>query len=511
MSFIPKLFNPRPEVGALEISDLALKFLSLGSGPSTALRINKLRQVSLPLPPGVINRGKIIDRPRLVRILANLHQQIQSPKKPVQVVLVVPASVAQAQAFTMPLVPPSEVEATAEMNLRSLAPGDIGSFYHSYEIIGGSTSSPYNQRGRIEALAAFANAQQVDELIGVLKDANFNAVVVEFPGLALSRLIKEYCEIVNPEAPTLVVNLSDDGPEIIVIKNGHHLDFSQFHYWAAIQEEIGGRQLKPEDVKEFLSRQIKEVLNFHSSRLGAPIKEAALITNPLGSEIAKMVKENFALDLQILTVSKFSEVLPVWYTALGAATRGLLPRRQDRSINLAPAGVEKDYQGAMLLEFVKSWRNAILATLGFALVAFLAATSFLIQKSASFSEKVLDPKLASLTEISELQTAARNFNKTLDLALSAQDSSPDWSLPLEKIKSLAGSKVAIERLSIETDLSVFLVGRAVSDSAMIGFKNDLAKDPSFSEVVLPLSNVKVNSDGTVSFNLQFKILLALVQ
>lgn len=496
MSFISQLFNPRPEVGALEISDLALKFLSLAGG--------KLKQIAMPLPPGVINRGKIIDRPRLVRILVNLHQQIQSPKKPVHVVLVVPASVAQAQAFNMPLMPPSEIETTAEMNLRSIASGDIGSFYHGYEIIG------QKPQGQIEALAAFANAQQVDEFISVLKDSSFNTVAVEFPGLALSRLIKEYCEIVNSESPTLVINLSDDGPEIIVIKNGHRLDFSQFHYWAAIQEQIGGRQLKPEDVKEFLSRQIKEVINLHSSRLGVPIKEAALITNPLGPEIAKMVKENFALDLQILTVPKFSEVLPVWYTALGAATRGLLPRGQDVSINLVPVGVEKDYQNAMLLEFVKSWRNAILATLGPTLIAFLAATSFLIQKSASFSEKVLDPKLASLTEISELQTAARNFNKTVDLALRAQELIPDWSLPLEKIKSLAGSRVFIERLSIETDSSVFLVGRAVSDSVMIGFKNDLAKDSNFSEVVLPLSNVKVNADGTVSFNLQFRIVLSLV-
>lgn len=503
---ISKLFNPSPEVGALEISDLALKFLSLAGG--------KLKQIAMPLPPGVINRGKIIDRPRLVRILANLHQQIQSPKKPVHVVLVVPASVAQAQAFTMPLVPPSEIEATAELNLRSIAPGDIQSFYRGYEIISGSTSSPYNQQGKIEALAAFANAQQVDESIGVLKDANFNAVAVEFPGLALARLIKEYCEIVNAENPTLVVNLSDDGLEIIVIKNGHHLDFSQFHYWAAIQEEIGGRQLKPQDVKDFLSRQIKEVVNFHASRLGAPIKEAALVTNPLGPEIAKMVKENFGLDMQILTVSKFGEIEPVWYAALGAAARGLLPRREDKFINLAPVGGENNYQGAMLLEFVKSWRNVIAATLGFIFVAFLAATSFLIQKSASFSERVLDPKLASLTEIEELQTAAKNFNKTVDLALTAQESSPDWSLPLEKIKSLAGTKVTIERLSVETDLSVlpagrqaFLVGRAVSDAAMIGFKNDLAKDSNFSEVVLPLSNVKVNEDGTVSFNLQFKIVL----
>jgi len=73
------------------------------------------------------------------------------------------------------------------------------------------------------------------------------------------------------------------------------------------------------------------------------------------------------------------------------------------------------------------------------------------------------------------------------------------------LKLLAGSKITIERLSVDPDLSALLVGRAVSDSAVIGFKNSVEKEPNFKDVVLPLSNVKVNEDGTVSFNLQFKI------
>ena len=254
-----------------------------------------------------------------------------------------------------------------------------------------------------------------------------------------------------------------------------------------------------------MEKQIKQVVNFHASRLGAPIKEAALVSTPLGPAIAEMIKKNFGLDLQILTTSKFTEIAPVWYTVLGAAIRGSTPRHKDQFINLIPPGIEKEYRRAMLLEFIKSWRNAIGIALGLVLVAMAAGASFLIRESASISEKVLDPRLASLEEVQELQTAARNFNQTLDLALKAQELSPDWSPFLEKIKTLAGTKVTIERLSVEPDLSVFLIGRAVSDSAVIGFKNAMEKELNFKDVVLPLSNVKVNEDGTVSFNLQFKI------
>ncbi len=494
MRIFKKLFNPSPEVGALEISDLALKFLTLASGSP--------KQIAMPLPPGVITRGKISDRQRLIRILVNFHQQIfvhQSPKKPIHTVLVVPASVVQAQAFTMPLVPPSEIEATAELNLRSLMPGDPKSFYSDYEIIG------QDQQGKIEAMGAFGEAEAINDLVAVLKEADFGVVAVEFPGLALARLIKEYCDIVNTEAPTLVINLSDDGLELIVIKNGHHPDFSYFHHWSAIQEEVGGRQLRPEDVKEFLAKQIKQAINFHASRLGTPIKEAALIVNPLGPELAEMIKKDFGLDLQILTISKFIELAPIWYTVLGAATRGLIPRHKDNFINLAPPGIEKEYQQATLLEFIKYWRNAFAVGLGLVFLALLAATSFLVQRSASIAEKVLDPDLASPEEIRELQNAAKNFNQTVDFALKAQELSADWSPFLDKLKSLAGSKITIERLSVEKDSSAFLVGRAISDSAMLGFKDGLEKEPNFKEVILPLSNVKANEDGTVSFNLQFKI------
>lgn len=487
---IKKLFDPYSPVGGLEISDLAIRFLLLEG--------SKVRQSAVPLPPGVISRGQILDRPKLLIALRKLHLQIQSPKKMIPVVLVMPAENVYIESFTMPFVPEESIKQTAELNLKMLAPSDVKLLYQGYEIIG------QTQEGQIEALAAFANSQMVDGYLKILQEANFGVLSVEFPALALGRLIKDYVAGLEPERPYLVIHLGSDGPDLLIIKNGN-IYFNYFYSWASIQEEIGGRQLSAGDIKEFLSRQIKKVINYHSGRSGKPFNQVLLVNSPISQELIKMLKENFSLEVQLLTVGKYNQVVPFWYSVLGAAVRGLELGRNISAINLAPSGLEKSYQRDAYLNFIKYWRNAIAGILGFTLIAFLVADSYLVRSSAAISEKSLDQSLVPLEEVKSLQDSVKKFNRGVDLALKAQAMSPDWSLLLEKVKALASQKVTIERFFVDENLSALIIGRAISDSAVISFKNSFEKEVNFKDVVLPLSNITVNKDGTVSFTLQFKI------
>ncbi len=487
---LKKYLNPAPEVGALEISDLVLRFARLENG--------RLRQASVQLPPGLIKGGRVSDGQKLVMALKGLHQQVDSPKKPVHVVLLIPTNNVYTQAFTMPLVAEKNVDEAARLNLQTISPIDIKTAYYSYQIIG------ENKQGQLEALGAFAGAQVVDEFVSALKEANFRVVAVEFPAVAVTRLVKEYGTGLKPDAPYLVIYLGSDGPDMMVVKNGH-LYFSYFNSWAALQEEVGGRKLSSQDVQDFISRHVKQVMNFYTSRWGQPIQEALLVESPISKEITQTVKDGFGLGVIPFHVMKFGQLSPLWYGALGAALRGLVPRHKDKLISLSAVGVEQEYYRELTIGFIKAWRNSLVAALTFVFLVILVADSLLARQAAAGARDLASRALVPLAEIQALQADVKKFNQGVDFALKAQEITPEWSQFYDKMRLLTGQKVTIQRLFVDPNLSALLVGTAVNDSAVIQFKNTISKDPNFKDVVLPLSNIKVNEDGTVAFSLNFKL------
>lgn len=478
-----KFLNPAPQIGALEISDLALKFLRIEDG--------KLIQAAVQLPPGVVVGGKVADKAKLISTLRGLHQQTH-------VILIIPSANVYIQPFSMPLVSEKNLKETAELNLQTISPIDIKTSYYGYEMVGET------KQGQLEAIGAFANSQVVDDFVAALKEANFGVIAVESPGLALARLIKEYAANLKNDTPYLVINLSGDGPELMIMKNSH-VYFDYFNSWNYIQQEVGGRKLTAQDVKDFLTRQVRQITNFYTAHTGTPINEALLVNNPIAQEVMKTLKENFALNAQILNVTKYSRISPIWYPVLGAAMRGLIPRSKDKFITLTALGVEEEYNRELALNFIKSWRNIIAVTMGFLFLTLLIADSYLVRISRSVAQDLAGRTLAPLSEIQELQNNARNFNQTADYALKAQELSVPWSPLLEKLRLLSGTRVTIERFFVDQNMLALVIGKAVNDSAVIAFKNTVEKEENFTDVVLPLSNIKVNPDGTVSFNLQFKI------
>jgi len=335
---IKNLLNPVPAIGGLEISDLVLRFAVIENG--------NLKQASVQLPPGLITNGKVQDKAKVVVGLKALHQQIAPLNKIIHVIALIPSDDIYTQALAMPLVAEKNLRETAELNLRMVSPIDIKSSYYSYQILG------ENQQGQLEILGAFANSASVEELIGLLKEANFSTIAVEFSSLSLTRVIKEYAAGLKQDVPYLVINLSSDGPDLTIMKNGN-LYFSLFKSWSSLQKEIGGRKLTSQDVQDFLISHVKQILNFYSSRWGASVTEVLLISTPISKEITQAVKVSFGLNVQVLTIMKFGQLSPLWYGVLGAALRGQLPRSKDRLITLTAVGVEEEYFRELL--FLLPW------------------------------------------------------------------------------------------------------------------------------------------------------------
>ncbi len=494
MASLLRYINPAPSIGGLEVSDLALRYLILEDG--------KPKQASVQLPPGVIVDGKITDREKLIASLGSLHRQIAKPKKIIHAVLIMPASVVYTQFFSMPQVAEKNLKETAQLNLKMISPIDPSQAYFDYQLIGEAKG------GQVEALGAFISNKDVDDFLVVLRESNFDAIAVEFTGLSLMRLIKEYSADLRADVPYLVMHLAADGPDILIVKSGH-LYFSYFHSWAAIQNEIGGRKLEAGSVLEFMMNQAKQVLNFYTSKWGGAIKNVAMIQNPLSRPLTQAIKKDFGIDADILTVGKFNQLTPIWYGTLGAALRGRIPRGRDKELTLTGTGVDVGYYRQMALNFISGWRNIALFVLGFVAIVFGVSDVFLIRTSAQIKSDLESRGLVSLSEIQALQSEVQKFNRDVSGALAAQELSRPWSPLYDKIlaniRSLTGQNVKIDRLYIDQNLSALMIAKASNDSTVINFKNLMAKEVNFQDVVLPLSNIKVNSDGTVSFTLQFKI------
>lgn len=488
---IKDIFNPAPDVGGLEISDFALRFARITAAGA-------IKQVSVQLPPGIVIGGKIQDKLKLLTALRGLHRQILPLKKPVHVVLLLSAGSVATQSFSMPLVAEKNLKETAELNLQSVSPIDIRTAYYGYSVFGET------KPGQVEGLGAFVPIAEVESWLSVLKESNFKTVAVEFPAFSLTRLIKEYGANLAPGTPYLIIHLLADGPDMMIIKDGN-LYFNYFNSWKSLQDELTGRKIENKDIQDFIIGHLKQILNFYGARWGVSITKAMVVNSPVANEIMKTAKESFGLDTQLLTVGKFSQVSPIWYSALGAAVRGRIPRSEDKLLSLMAVGAQEDFYRGLTLDFIKSWRNIIAIVLTLVFGVFAVANVLLSRASADLEKDLSARNLTPLAEIQALQAGAQKFNQAVDFALAAQEVSVPWSPLLLKIQSLAGAKVSIDRLYVDQSMSALIVGKADTDSAVITFKNAIDKEENFKDVILPLSNIKVGQDGSVSFSLNFKV------
>ena len=504
ISRILNILNPRPAIGGLEISDSALRFISI--------KENKLTTASLNLAAETVGEGKIKNKDNLKAVALKLHSQITSrAKKKIYVILNIPDANIYTQVFNLPIVAVENLEEAAHLNLQMISPTDFSSVYSDWQKVGESSVDG----GQLEILAAFVPNKTVDEFIECLKGANFVVVAIEFPGLAISRLIYGLKEAANP---FLLLYLTSGGLNFSLIRN-HNLYFNHFVSWPASE----GRQISLSTIKEIIIRETQKVLNFSGSHWPeAQVNNFLLAAPALEEKISQIITENFSLSVQKMSLpsklaapdgrwsidnNQLSSLTSDWFPALGSAFRGLIPRSKDTIISLASTGTEEEFRQHQLINFIKIWRNIILTSLSFVLIAFVVVDGFLVKNTASLNSQLANlANLPEVKEINQLQEQADDFNEKVQLGLEVKNQIYNWSPFFEKIKNLAGSDVSIERIFIQSkNMPVLFNGRAVDEKAVISFKTKLEQDPQFQNVDLPLAGLTPASDGSIRFNITFKI------
>jgi Tfp pilus assembly PilM family ATPase len=504
ISHILNILNPQPAIGGLEINNSALKFV--------LIKENKLTSTSLNLTAGVIEEGKIKNGENFKAALLKLHSQITpGVKKKIYVILNIPDINIYAQVFNLPVVAVDNLEEAAHLNLQMISPTDFSSVYSDWQKVGETNIDG----GQIEILSAFVPNKIVDEFVQCLKETNFVVAAIEFSGLAISRLISGLKEPINS---FLLLHLTSSGLNFSLIRN-RNLYFNHFVLWPAGEE----RQISLAAIKEIIIREAQKVLNFASSHWPETQINTLLLAAPaLEEKISQIITENFSLSVQKVTLSskltapdgrwsiinnQLTSLTSDWFSALGSSLRGLIPRSQDIIISLAGTGTEEEFRQHQIINFIKIWRNIALTSISFIFIAFMVVEGFLMKTTNSLNNQLANlANLPELGEVNKLQEEAEEFNEQVELGLQVKNQIYSWSPLFEKIKSLAGNDIIIERIFIQSqETPILFNGRAADEKAIIDFKTKLEQDFQFKDINLPLAGIASAADGSLRFTITFKL------
>lgn len=490
---IIKVVSQLQTAGGLVLSDSSFKYLKLDAG--------RPKQVSLRLPPGLVEDGRIKNRSAVAAALRQLKNNIEpSRRKKTAVVVSLENSLVYSQIFTLPYLEGKALKEAALLNLQIISPLDIKRSYYGYEIV----DQAMIDGRQLEFLGAFIPSEVVDEWTDVLREVGFTVAAIEFQALGLVRELVHLAKL-DPRQPYVALAVSSEGVDFIVIKN-NHLYFDYFYSWKFIQGE--NRQIAWDDFIQMIIREMEKVLHFTASRFGAEVNQVYLITQGLSEEIKQALRAGLPkIRVEELIVNSH-RLSPGWIEALGAARRGQVPRSRDNYISLSAISVLEEYYQNQTLNMLALWRNIFTITFAFFILVFGVSDLFLRQIDMDLREKnqitLTSPEAAEFETIKE---RAEEFNKLVRLVGEAKRSEKQISPLLAAFKDQSAKNgITLTRITIQSlDQTAVLNGLAPSQAAIVKFKNELSSLPQISEVNLPLASLVPAEDGWFSFSMSLKI------
>ena len=499
---ILNILNPQPKIGALEISDVDLKF--------SRLEGDKFISYSAKLAAGVVKDGKINNREGFLSALSVMHSQITAKvKEKINIIVNISDNNIYFQVFNLPALE-HNLEEAVNLNLKMISPIDFNSAYYDWRVIG---EEIIDGRDQSEIFGAFSESKIIDELDSALKENNFVPVAFEFSALALARLAIDFGANVNKAKPFLLFYVGANGLSFNLIKNSS-LYFNHFVSWQTIYSET--REIPMDIFKKLIVDEIKKVLSFYGTRWKEQIDEMILVTHGLNDAIVKIAAENFSFSkVQPLGLKKIGDVAPeniqpAWFSVLGSAVRGTISRSKDNMISLAKIGTEEEFFQHRILGFIKIWRNVILITLTVVLIVFAGIDNLFLGKTVAS----LNNQFSGLGEYKQLEKEEfeknkkeiEDLNQKIDFAVKVSVERSVWSEFFEKISSLAANgNISIRRIYIQSaDMPLLFNALAPSEDAAIDFKNKLIAE-GFHNVDLPITKISRTEKGvefTVSFGIK---------
>ncbi len=463
-----RLINEEP-IGGLEISDSHIRLTLLKRGKSS-LEIKTLLEETLS--SDVINDGLIKKESEFIVKIKKL-----SGRRLKYLVVSLPADKIFSKIYPFPAVMPNEkISESMKLIADFQLPHKRSEVYCDWEKAEADSANK-------NFLLASAPISLIENFLNALKKAGLKVVAVESHSLSLARALKQ-----KPDETSLILKRDRLVTTFSVIKN-NLLIFSQ--------------SLPNEKIKSSLRQEVDKIIK-HQTWFDRKISGLILI----GSFDPKEIKD---LPLKPLNpesreeLGKKIKIKPETLTSLGAAWRGLIPRKEDELISLMKVGTEEAFRQAKANATAGFLTGASFA-LSLFFSAALAATWFiLVMMQNNFNEEIaFMSALPGADNAVLIENKAEIFNRLIGQTETLARQETAWSPIVEEIKNRIVSGITINTLSLPGAEATFsLSGIAVDRDRINSLRDSFASSDLFTEVTLPLDNLGKKAD--IPFSLTFKI------
>lgn len=488
--YLLEKLSSKPRIDGLEIHDGGLEYVFLEEQtPRTA---------AVRLPPGVFENGKLKNPGQFSEALGRLHEIVapDDPGKLLRVTIVLPEGLVYTQSFEIPNVGMEKLEEAVTLNLQMISPMPIEEANMSAQIIS-ETQDQY------ELIGAFTSRASIAELKNILTKAHFAPVAFECSAFALARLVRRFVK--REIQSVLLFEISSDGLSLYILRE-RTLHFSYFRSWQSIR---GDAQSIPRELFDaVVVQETQKVVNFAVSKFGEGPAELWLMAGGFEKEIAEVLGNNFPFKISPFILGSYQNVTQPFYASLGAALRNWEEEQKKfASISLGGEDLSDALKEEQILNFIVLWRNIVVGVLAIMLVAFGFSATFLVKQS-----KLLTQTASSFIpggagkDYAMLSERADEFNKLVSAIREVKGSALPWQPLLFHLLSVMDEqKVLLRTIEVQSLYDPIRLSATAPDyQAVTKFKNALSNDPKFKNIDLPLTQVVVMGNNSVSFNVTFQ-------
>lgn len=446
------------------------------------------------LPKGTIEGGILKNKSAFATAVKDVLDKIKSESKISSFIISLPADAIYCHIFSFPnALSETQIDDAIKLNLGFSLPFPPQNAYLDWETIESSDVA------KKEILLCAASRNTIDDYLEALSSANVTAVAVEFHSMSIARVIA-----LESKEPALIAVILDDNLEMSVIESGT-LRFVQAFDINKISAASG------KGGEDVIVDKIWRLVNFYDSEKN---KKGYLNKIYLAGDYEAINKYKDLIAEKIKGANvEFSRLLPAFpkpprsensnlpHIVLGAALRGLMPRREDTINSLMPIGTEEAYERKRKISFMEFVSDLISALSVFFIVMFFGIW-ILMTVMAGNIEKSQNRYGALPEELLELKDKAVKFNETLSQVGVLERQTPKWSRLIGKLPALVTYGIVLNSINV-SDINVSIAGNAATRDALLQFKTVLEKSNLFTEVKVPFNYLEQKDN--ISFSLALKL------
>lgn len=490
---ILKLLTYEERVGGLAILETRVEALALNYDEKKRV-LSVQSSAFAELPKGTIEGGVLKNKPAFAAAVKDVLDKIKSQSKISSFIISLPADAIYCHIFSFPnALSEAQIDDAIKLNLGFSLPFPPQNAYLDWEMIESFDIA------KKEILLCAASRNAIDDYLEALSSANVAAVAVEFHSMSIERVIA-----LESKESALVAIILDDNLEISVIESGT-LRFAQAFDINKISAASG------KNGEDIIVDKIWRLVNFYDSEKN---KKGYLNKIYLVGDYEAVGKYKDLIAGKIKGVNiEFSRLLPTFpkpprsensnlpHIVLGAALRGLMPRRDDTINSLMPVGTEKAYEQKRKISFMEFASDLISALSIFFIVMFLG-TWILMTIMAGNIEKSQNRYGALPAELLELKDKAVKFNETINQVNALERQTPKWSRLIGQLPTLVTYGIVLNNINT-SDVNVNIGGQATTRDSLLQFKTVLEKSNLFVEVKVPFNYLEQKDN--ISFSLALKL------